>query len=98
SQPLAGIDRHRQLLILLVEQQGAPRPEADVVDAKGAKLFKRRLRDSTRDSSADDANATPKDNVSQERKGVANPATAAPATPAAAPAGAAKPAAKETTR
>lgn len=95
-QPLAGIDRHRQLLILLVEQQGAPRPEAEAVDAKGAKLFKRRLRDSTRDSSADDANATPKDNVSGERKGVANPVPAGSPTPA--PAAAAKPATKETTR
>ncbi|MCA1326486.1 rod shape-determining protein MreC [Herbaspirillum sp. alder98] len=103
-QPLAGIDRHRQLLILLVGQESAPRPEPETVDAKSAKLFKRRLRDSTRDSSADDANATPKDNVSQERKGVANPAAAAApaapaaATPAPAPASTAKPAVKESTR
>ena len=98
-QPVAGIDRHRQLLILLVAQGGEPRPEPEAVDAKNAKLFKRRLRDSTRDSSADDANATPKDNVSEERKGAAAaPAAAAAATPAPAPASAAKPAAKETTR
>ncbi|NUU01645.1 rod shape-determining protein MreC [Herbaspirillum robiniae] len=100
-QPLAGIDRHRQLLILLVEQTLPPRPEPEAVDEKSAKLFKRRLRDSTRDTSADDANATPKDKPADERKGAANvtppaaPATAAPAPAAAAPA---KPAAKESAR
>ncbi|AON57063.1 rod shape-determining protein MreC [Herbaspirillum seropedicae] len=100
--PLAGIDRHRQLLILLVEQNLPPRPQPDVVDEKSAKLFKRRLRDSTRDTSADDANATPKDKPAEERKGAAGAAAAAApgaaaaaATTAPAPA---KPAAKETTR
>ncbi|TWC69470.1 rod shape-determining protein MreC [Herbaspirillum sp. SJZ099] len=95
-QPLAGIDRHRQLLILLVEQNLPPRPEPEVTDEKAAKLFKRRLRDSTRDSSGDDANATPKDNVSEERKGAANVIPPA-AAPAAAPAPA-KPAGKENAR
>lgn len=105
--PLAGIDRHRQLLILLVEQNLPPRPEPDVIDEKSAKLFKRRLRDSTRDNSAEDANATPKDKPAEDRKGAANvtppakPAAAAasatPAAPAAA-AATAKPAAKESAR
>lgn len=83
--PLAGIDRHRQLLILLVEQNLPPRPEPEVIDEKSAKLFKRRLRDSTRDNSAEDANATPKDKPVDERKGAANvtpPAAAPAATPA----------------
>lgn len=110
-QPLAGIDRHKQLLILLVGEDREPRPEPEVVDPKSSKLFKRRLRDSTRDTSGDDANATPKDNVSEERKGAASqgqaPAAAAapakPATPAApAQSTPAKPAAaapaKETSR
>ncbi|MBO9536215.1 rod shape-determining protein MreC [Herbaspirillum sp.] len=83
-QPLAGIDRHRQLLVLLVEQNLLPRPEPDATDEKSAKLFKRRLRDSTRDSSGDDANATPKGNVSEERKGADK--VTPPAAPAAAPA------------
>ncbi|MBV8625616.1 MAG: rod shape-determining protein MreC [Herbaspirillum sp.] len=87
--PLAGIDRHRQLLILLVEQNLPPRPEPDVIDEKSAKLFKRRLRDSTRDSSADDANATPKDKPADERKGAANVTPAAPVAAPAAPAAAA---------
>jgi len=91
-QPTAGIDRHRQLLILLVENQPPPRPEEDAVDPKNSKLFKRRLRDSTRDSSADDANATPKNDVSEQRKGETTPYAApavspAPAKPAAAPKG-----------
>ncbi len=94
--PLAGIDRHRQLLILLVEQNLPPRPEPDVIDEKSAKLFKRRLRDSTRDTSADDANATPKDKPADERKGTANVTPAAPAAAAAAPAAPA--AAKEKAR
>jgi rod shape-determining protein MreC len=105
--PLAGIDRHRQLLILLVEQNIPPRPEPDVVDEKSAKLFKRRLRDSTRDNGGDEATA--KDKPSEERKGAAEAtapaakpgaaaASAAPATPAAAPTTGAKPAAKESAR
>jgi rod shape-determining protein MreC len=93
-QPLAGIDRHRQLLILLVEQNLPPRPAAEAPDEKSAKLFKRRLRDSTRDASADDANAAPKDKAAEERKGAAD--ATPPAAPA--PAAAAKPAAKETAR
>jgi len=93
--PLAGIDRHRQLLILLVEQNLPPRPQPDVIDEKSAKLFKRRLRDSTRDTSADDANATPKDKPAEERKGAAGAAAVAAPAATTAPA---KPAAKETTR
>ncbi|WP_197416651.1 rod shape-determining protein MreC [Herbaspirillum rubrisubalbicans] len=106
--PLAGIDRHRQLLILLVEQNMPPRPEPDVVDEKSAKLFKRRLRDSTRDNGGEEASASQKDKPTEERKGAAEvtppaakPAAAAtPATPTkpAAPAASTKPAAKESAR
>ncbi|MGC4244596.1 MAG: rod shape-determining protein MreC, partial [Herbaspirillum sp.] len=71
------------------------------------KLFKRRLRDSTRDNSAEEAGTPAKDKPAEERKGGANvtapakPAAAATAaTPAAAPAAtpSAKPAAKESAR
>lgn len=97
-QPLAGVDRHRQLLILLVQQDLPPRPEPEATDPKASKLFKRRLRDSTRDSSVDDANATPKDGASDERKGAAD-TPAAPAATTAAPAAAKPaPAAKEPAR
>ncbi|WP_299536918.1 rod shape-determining protein MreC [uncultured Herbaspirillum sp.] len=111
--PLAGIDRHRQLLILLVDQNLPPRPEPDVIDEKSAKLFKRRLRDSTRDNGGEETTTpAPKDKPAEERKGSASvttpakPAGAAAATTtpatgakaATAATGAAKPAAKESAR
>ncbi|MFL9923866.1 rod shape-determining protein MreC [Herbaspirillum lusitanum] len=96
-QPTAGIDRHKQLLILLVEQNTAPRPGVETSDEKSDKLFKRRLRDSTRDNSKEDARLdAAKEATSEDRKGVAPSAGAAAAAastaPAAAPAAAAKPA------
>src|SRR5450830_325230 len=90
--PAAGVDRHKQLLILLVEQTVAPRPDPEGAD-KADKLLKRRFRDSAKDGEAVPA----KDAPSEERKGQAPtaapaaPAAAAPAATAAAPA--AKPAA-----
>ena len=90
--PAAGVDRHKQLLILLVEQTVAPRPDPEGAD-KADKLLKRRFRDSAKDGEAVPA----KDAPSEERKGQAPtaapaaPASAAPAATAAAPA--AKPAA-----
>jgi rod shape-determining protein MreC len=83
--PAAGVDRHKQLLILLVEQSIAPRPDPEGAGEKVDKLLKRRLRDSAKESEA----VSPKDAPTEERKGVA-PAAATSAAPAAAPA--AKPA------
>ncbi|WP_034298289.1 rod shape-determining protein MreC [Herbaspirillum sp. RV1423] len=79
--PAAGIDRHKQLLILLVEQNTAPRPDPESAVEKGDKLLKRRLRDSAKESDTAPAKETP----SEERKGApaaANAAVAAPAAPA----------------
>jgi rod shape-determining protein MreC len=93
--PAAGVERHKQLLILLVEQTIAPRPDPEGAGEKVDKLLKRRLRDSAKDSDA----VSPKDAPNDERKGVAPAgATAAtPATPATAAPAAATPAAKSAT-
>lgn len=93
--PAAGVDRHKQLLILLVEQTIAPRPDPEGAGEKVDKLLKRRLRDSAKESDA----VTPKDAPNEERKGVAPATGAAAATPAAAAAtsAAATPAAKPAT-
>src|SRR5450830_1836269 len=64
--PAAGVDRHKQLLILLVEQTVAPRPDPEGAD-KADKLLKRRFRDSAKDGEAVPA----KDAPSEERKGQA---------------------------
>ncbi|MFC5473348.1 rod shape-determining protein MreC [Paraherbaspirillum soli] len=50
-EPIAGIDRHTQLLILLVNPNPTPRPDAEPVTAnsKADALSKRRLTDSSRD-------------------------------------------------
>jgi rod shape-determining protein MreC len=85
--PAAGVDRHKQLLILLVEQTVAPRPDPEGAD-KADKLLKRRFRDSAKDGEAVPA----KDAPSEERKGQAP--TAAPAAAAAPAATATAPAAK----
>lgn len=94
--PSAGVDRHKQLLILLVEPNLSPRPEPEGAPEKGDKLLKRRLRDSSKESG--DAVAA-KETPNEERKGTpavpaavapaaakAPAASAAPAAPAAAPA------------
>ncbi|MDY7546310.1 rod shape-determining protein MreC [Glaciimonas sp. CA11.2] len=57
--PAAGIDRHRQLLILLVDPKPAPRPD-DIVKPSSGKvdtLSKRRLTDSPREKAQEAANA-----------------------------------------
>lgn len=77
--PSAGVDRHKQLLILLVEQTAAPRPDPEGAPEKGDKLLKRRLRDSSKEGDA----VAPKDTPNEERKGQA-PAAAAAAAPASA--------------
>ncbi|WP_330987086.1 rod shape-determining protein MreC [Herbaspirillum lusitanum] len=79
--PAAGVDRHKQLLILLVEQTTAPRPDPEGAGEKVDKLLKRRLRDSAKESDA----VSPKDAPNEERKGVA-PVAGAAAAPAAKPA------------
>ena len=84
--PAAGVDRHKQLLILLVEQSIAPRPDPEGAGEKVDKLLKRRLRDSAKESEA----VAPKDAPTKERKGVAPAAAATAAATSAAPA--AKPA------
>jgi len=85
--PSAGVDRHRQLLILLADHTEPPRPDTDDVPDKSDKLLKRRLRDSNKEAPADDRK-TP----SEERKGIPGIAPAA----ATAPAPAVKPAAAST--
>jgi rod shape-determining protein MreC len=87
-QPSAGIDRHKQLLILQVEQNIPPRPEPDGPPDKNDKLLKRRLRDSTREGG--DAALT-KEAPTEERKGgvsTAAPAAATASAPASKPAAA----------
>lgn len=86
--PSAGVDRHKQLLILLVEQNNSPRPEPEGNADKGDKLLKRRLRDSSKE-----AEVVNKDAPSEARKGTAVTAPGNAVTPAATtPAAAAKPA------
>lgn len=43
--PKAGVDHHKQLLILLLEQNITPHPKPENAAGKGSKLPKRRLRD-----------------------------------------------------
>lgn len=50
--PSAGVDRHKQLLILLIDANLTPRPESETVPEKGDKLLKRRLRDSSKEASS----------------------------------------------
>ena len=88
--PSAGVDRHKQLLILLVEQTVAPRPDPEGGPDKADKLLKRRFRDSAKEGEAVPA----KDAPSEDRKGQAP--TAAPAAAVAPVAPAAKPAAAAT--
>ena len=78
--PSAGIDRHRQLLILLVDQSQAQRPDTAVAVDKDDKLLKRRLRESSKEQS-DERSKTP---PAEERKGT--PSVTQAALPAAAPA------------
>jgi rod shape-determining protein MreC len=93
--PSAGIDRHKQLLILLVEQSMPPRPEPEGAPEKGDKLLKRRLREGGKDAEeraapaiaataattppASGAAATP---VTAAPAAAANTKAATPATPA----------------
>jgi rod shape-determining protein MreC len=51
--PLAGIDLHKQLLVLLVETDKLPPPELEEVRAKKEKINRKVTRDSTKDSPKD---------------------------------------------
>jgi len=89
--PAAGVDRHRQLLILLVESTVPPRPDVEGPPEKGDKLLKRRLRDSNKEGAPDERKPD-----SPEPKGApaaaAAPVAAAPAAKVSAPVAPAKPA------
>ena len=63
-EPIAGIDRHTQLLILLVDPSPIARPddEAVVPNSKADILSKRRLTESTRDKTREAAKEAVKDN------------------------------------
>jgi rod shape-determining protein MreC len=89
--PAAGVDRHKQLLILLVEQSMPPRPEPEGPPDKGDKLLKRRLRDSAKETPADGKEAAAPAATSPTEAATAAPA-AVPATSAAAAATPAAPA------
>jgi rod shape-determining protein MreC len=52
-EPAAGIDRHRQLLVLLVETNNLPRPDTEDVRAKKEKINRRITRDTNRDAAID---------------------------------------------
>jgi rod shape-determining protein MreC len=56
-EPVAGIDRHTQLLILLVDPNPVARPddEAAIPNSKADILSKRRLTESTRDKTREAA-------------------------------------------
>ena len=81
--PSAGVDRHKQLLILLVEQNKSPRPEPEGNNDKSDKLLKRRLRDSSKETET-----ASKEAPSEARKGAAAVAPGNAVTPAATPAAA----------
>jgi rod shape-determining protein MreC len=91
--PSAGVDRHKQLLILLVEQTIPPRPDPEGAPEKGDKLLKRRLREGTKESeehaaataTAAGTAATPVIPTPAAATGVkvATPATTAPTSTAA---------------
>jgi rod shape-determining protein MreC len=54
-EPVAGIDRHRQLLVLLVETNNLPRPDTEDVRAKKEKINRRVTRDNNRDAAIEAA-------------------------------------------
>ncbi len=86
-QPIAGVDRHQQFLILLNEQKTLPRPAPE--ETKKEKGPKRKMKDPGREAAKDAAGAAP---------ALTAAATAATAAPAAAPANVAGHAARSVTR
>lgn len=82
-QPLAGIDRNRQLLILLTETTHPPRPEPDDGRDKKDKTGKKRALESLKEPAKDVATGQPAPNAAAP---AAAPAQAAPTPAANAPA------------
>jgi rod shape-determining protein MreC len=64
-QPLAGIDRHRQLLILLVDMNVLPRPDDEARDKavkrRGKEAAKEPLKDAPKDAAKEGVKNAPKD-------------------------------------
>lgn len=59
-QPAAGVDRNRQLLILLIDSRQAPRPPVEEPKDKKGKLIKRRDQDAAKEAAKDAAPAAAK--------------------------------------
>lgn len=57
--PVAGIDRHRQLLILLVPTDNLPRPDTEEVKAKKEKLNRKVTRDAAKETAPVSEQKTP---------------------------------------
>lgn len=81
--PMAGIDKNKQLLILLVETDQLPRPDTEEVRAKKEKLNRRVTRDNVLDAGKESANGRA---PNAEQKVADAPASATLATPASSPA------------
>ncbi len=92
-QPLAGIDRNRQLLILLTESNFPPRPEPDDTKDKKDKMGRKRGADSMKEPARDAPKDPLKEAAPQPPQNVPAQETPAQKAPAAAPAAAPAPAA-----
>lgn len=89
-QPLAGIDRNRQLLILLTESDFPPRPEPDDLQDKKEKHGKKRAAESMKEVPKEQSKApvVPAAQVAPQQNAPAlTPAIPAPKQPVPAPAG-----------
>lgn len=75
--PLAGIDRNKQLLILLVETNQLARPDTEEVKAKKEKLNRKVTRDTGRDSAKEGASLIDQKAVEGAGQAVAPPSEAA---------------------
>jgi rod shape-determining protein MreC len=81
--PLAGIDLHKQLLILLVDTDNLPPPESEEARAKKEKINRKVTRDSVKDAVKEPSVDAAKENAAPNGAPVttakpANPAEAAP--------------------
>jgi rod shape-determining protein MreC len=89
-QPLAGIDRNRQLLILLTESNLPPRPDPEDVRDKKDKHGKKRVAESMKETPKEQPKApappTPAQPVPEKKPAVAAPAAPMVAPPVSAPA------------
>jgi rod shape-determining protein MreC len=78
-QPLAGIDRNRQLLILLTESNMLPRPAPEESRDKKEKLVKRRIADGGREPPVKEPAPEAAKPEAKQPAGGAKPTPAAPA-------------------